>query len=68
MQCLYYIFKNNLHFLHFWGTEMLKAGWLDCLKAHIHFLPRKMGSFQILDKDPNHSALLGLELSQEGLF
>lgn len=47
---------------------MLKAGWLDCLKAHIHFLPRKMGSFQILDKDPNHSALLGLELSQEGLF
>ena len=67
-QCRYYIFKNNLHFLHFWRIEMLKVGWPDCLKAHIHFLPDKMGSFQTLDKQPNHSSLSSLELCQEGLL
>lgn len=67
-QCQYYIFKNNFHFLHFWRIEMLKVGWPDCLKAHIHFLPGKMGSFQTLNKKPNHSSLSSLELSQEGLF
>ena len=56
------------HFLHFWRIEMLKVGWPDCLKAHIHFLPGKMGSFQTLNKQPNHSSLSSLELSQEGLF
>lgn len=67
MQCLYYIFKSNLHFLHFWGIEMLEAGWLDCLKVYIH-LPPCLGSFQVLDKHSNHSALLSLELSPQGLF
>lgn len=31
---------------------MLKPGWSDCLKAHIHFFPGKMGPFRILDQQP----------------
>lgn len=47
LQCLYYIFVSHLHI---WGIEMLKAVWLDFLKAPIHFPPCNTGPFQVPDK------------------
>lgn len=61
-------FKSRLHFLHFWGTEMLEAGWLGCLKASIHCLPHQAGSFQVLEQHPTTLPLRVWSWAHKGYF
>lgn len=62
-------FQEYLAFFTFWGNRSTKS-LVVVLPQSSHSFPslHKMGFFQILDKYPNHSDLLCLEPSQEGLF